>query len=199
MTLTKIPFTDHSSMRIYQDYLNRIQRATRSLSNQDQLEIMMELNSHIYENFTQKKSGNEIEQLLDILQKLGSPEEVLKPLVADKKLTQATKTFNPIHILSALALNIGNGVIYIGFFFLYLLLFGFIFLMGAKILFPDHVGLFYKKNAFFLMGIPSDLPNYQRYEVLGSWFIPVMVLITVVAYLLLTLLLKIKNTFNHKK
>lgn len=198
MTLTKIPFTDRSSVRIYQDYLNRIERATKSLSKQDQLEIMMELNSHIYESFSQIKSGNEIEQLLDILQKLGSPEEVLKPLVADKKLTEATRTFNPVHIFKALVLNIGNGISYIIFFILYLFLFAFVFLIGAKIFLPDQVGLYYKKGAFFIAGIIPDAAKRQDYEILGTWFIPVMVLVTVVFYLLLTFLLKVKNRLNQK-
>lgn len=195
MTLTKIPFTDKSSTRIYQEYLDRIQRATKSLSKEDQLEIMMELNSHIYENFSQKRSDNEIEQLLDILQKLGSPEEVLKPLVADKKLTQATRTFNPVHIFKALILNIGNGLSYIIFFLLYLCLFSFIFLIGAKIFMPDRVGLFYKKGSTFILGMAS---NYPGHEILGNWFIPVMIAFTIVFYLLLTLLLKIKNRFHLK-
>ncbi|PTS92049.1 hypothetical protein DBR11_27690 [Pedobacter sp. HMWF019] len=195
MNLTKIPFTDKSSIRIYQEYLDRIQRATKSLSKEDQLEIMMELNSHIYENFSQKKSDNEIEQLLDILQKLGSPEEVLKPLVADKKLTQATRTFNPVHIFKALILNIGNGLSYIIFFLLYLCLFAFIFLIGAKTILPDRVGLFYKKGSTFILGMSS---NYPGHEMLGNWFIPVMIALTIVFYLLLTFLLKIKNRFHHK-
>ncbi|HWW38569.1 HAAS signaling domain-containing protein [Pedobacter sp.] len=195
MNLTKIPFTDKSSIRIYQEYLDRIQRATKSLSKEDQLEIMMELNSHIYENFSQKRSDNEIEQLLDILQKLGSPEEVLKPLVADKKLTQATRTFNPIHIFKALILNIGNGLSYIIFFLLYLCLFAFIFLIGAKTFMPDRVGLFYKKGSTFILGMSS---NYPGHEILGNWFIPVMIVLTIVLYLLLTFLLKIKNRFHHK-
>jgi hypothetical protein len=79
--------------------MKRVIKATNSLSTENQNDIYMEINSHIYESLQNKKNENEIELTLDIIERLGIPEEVLKPLVADKKLEQATKTFNPIHIL----------------------------------------------------------------------------------------------------
>jgi hypothetical protein len=79
--------------------MKRVIKSTNSLSTENQNDIYMEINSHIYESLQNKKNENEIELTLDIIERLGIPEEVLKPLVADKKLEQATKTFNPIHIL----------------------------------------------------------------------------------------------------
>jgi uncharacterized membrane protein len=93
----------------------------------DQQEVLLELNSHIYEGLKHKTQQSEIDRLLDILEKLGEPEEVLKPLVADKKIEQATSTFNPIHLAKALFLNISNGVSYVFLILLYLSLFGFVF------------------------------------------------------------------------
>ena len=105
MKIENIKFSQEASKRIYNDYMARIKKATNSLSLQNQNDIYMEFNSHIFEAIHHQKQGNEIDSLLDILEKLGTPEEVLKPLVADKKLEEATKSFNPLHIFKALIIS----------------------------------------------------------------------------------------------
>ena len=202
MRIEDIKFKQKASQRIYTDYMKRIKRATASLSKINQDDIYMEFNSHIFEAIQHKNETNELDSLLDIIEKLGSPEEVLKPLVADKKLEQATKTFNPIHVFKALVLNFTNGVSYIFFFILYLFLFGFVFLIFAKIINPSLVGLHMKKESLsvFILGITSshDQIKNQTTEVLGNWFIPVMLLSIIIFYFLITLLLKLKKSINQK-
>jgi hypothetical protein len=200
MKIESIKFSQEASKRIYNDYMKRVKKATNSLSKPNQDDIYMEFNSHIFESIQQKNGINEIDLLLDILEKLGIPEEVLKPLVADKKLEQATKTFNPIHVFKALVLNFTNGISYIIFFILYLFLFGFVFLIGAKIVNPAEVGLYYRDASFFVLGISSEAKENGVSEILGNWFIPVMLISIVAFYFLITLLLKLKKTiqgFNY--
>ena len=202
MRIEDIKFKQKASERIYTDYMKRIKRATASLSKINQDDIYMEFNSHIFEAIQHKNETNQLDSLLDIIEKLGSPEEVLKPLVADKKLEQATKTFNPIHVFKALVLNFTNGISYIFFFILYLFLFGFVFLIFAKIINPSLVGLHMKKESLsvFILGITSshDQIKNQTTEVLGNWFIPVMLLSIIIFYFLITLLLKLKKSINQK-
>ncbi len=198
MKIENIKFSQEASKRVYNDYMKRVKKATSSLSKQNQDDIYMEFNSHIFEAIQQKSGINEIDLLLDILEKLGIPEEVLKPFVADKKLEQATKTFNPIHVFKALVLNFTNGISYIIFFILYLFLFGFVFLIGAKIVNPAEVGLYSKDASFFVLGISSKAKQSGVSELLGNWFIPVMLILTVAFYFLITLLLKLKKTINQK-
>lgn len=199
MKTTSIKFSEAASKRVYDDYMNRIRKATNSLSTQNQDDIYMEFNSHIFEALNHNKEGKEIDNLLDILEKLGTPEEVLKPLVADKKLEQATRTFNPVHIFKALILNFTNGISYIIFFILYVMLFAFVFMIGAKILNPAEIGMFYKNNSFLVLGMSNDSDRTAITEVLGNWFIPVMLLSIILFYLLITLLLKFKKSINKKK
>lgn len=198
MKIENIKFSQEASKRVYNDYMKRVKKATSSLSKQNQEDIYMEFNSHIFEAIQQKNSINEIDLLLDILEKLGIPEEVLKPLVADKKLEQATKTFNPIHVFKALVLNFTNGITYIIFFILYLFLFGLVFLIGAKIVNPAEVGMYYKESSLFVLGISSEAKQSGVSEILGNWFIPVMLISIVIFYTLITLLLKLKKTINQK-
>jgi len=202
MRIEEIKFEQKASQRIYNDYMKRIRKATSSLSKINQDDIYMEFNSHIFEAIQHNRETNEIDALLDIIEKLGIPEEVLKPLVADRKLEQATKTFNPVHVFKALILNFTNGISYIFFFILYLFLFGFVFLIFAKIFNPSLVGLYMKRDSLsvFVLGImnPEHQIKNQTHEVLGNWFIPVMLLAIVLFYFIITLLLKLKKSINQK-
>lgn len=201
MKFKEIEFKDNNSTRIYKDYIGRVKSSIKILDSNNQQEILLEINSHIYESVIDN-SGNkgEVEHLLDVLEMLGSPEVFLKSLVAEKKLEEATKSFNPIKIAKALLLNIGNGFSYIVFTLLYIFLFGFLFLIIAKIINPENVGLFYRPNDVFILGHYSNSAgiSYSQYEKLGNWFIPVMLLSSAVLYVLLTLLLKLKRTLKNK-
>jgi len=198
MKIEPIKFSQEASGRVYKDYMKRVRTTTASLSQQDQDDIYMEFNSHIFEAIRHRNDVAEIDALLNVLEKLGTPEEVLKPLIADKKLAEATKTFNPVHVFKALILNFTNGISYIIFFFLYIFLFAFVLLIFAKILNPSEVGLFYKQDTFMVLGISKNLNNEGMNELLGNWFIPVMVLSIVACYFILTLLLKLKKSINKK-
>lgn len=198
MKIKEISFKETASKRVYDDYMKRIKKTIKPLRINDQNEVLLEFNSHIYEGLQLRKSEAEINVLLDILDKLGIPEEVLKPLVADKKMEQATKTFNPIHILKALLLNFTNGVSYIIFFLLYILLFGFIFLIFAKILNPAEVGLFVKKGSLFVLGKTAQSSGDGVSEILGNWFIPVMIFCIFAFYFIISYLLKLKRYINKK-
>lgn len=198
MKIKEISFKETASKRVYDDYMKRIKKTIKPLRINDQNEVLLEFNSHIYEGLQLRKSEAEINVLLDILDKLGIPEEVLKPLVADKKMEQATKTFNPIHILKALLLNFTNGVSYIIFFLLYILLFGFIFLIFAKIFNPAEVGLFVKKGSLFVLGKTAQSSGDGVSEILGNWFIPVMIFCIFAFYFIISYLLKLKRYINKK-
>ncbi|MGJ1430645.1 HAAS signaling domain-containing protein [Sphingobacterium spiritivorum] len=50
MKFKEIAFKDKNSKRIYLDYISRIQQATKSLDKTNQQEILLEINSHIYES-----------------------------------------------------------------------------------------------------------------------------------------------------
>lgn len=199
MKFKEIAFQNQNSKRIYLDYITRIQQVVKTLHKDNQQEVLLEINSHIYESLmSQSETGQEeVTRLLDILEKLGQPEVFLKSLVAEKKLEEATRSFNPLQVMKALALNIGNGISYVIFAVLYLLLFGFLFLIIAKLADPQNVGFFYRTPDVCILGYYRDSGvNHGEYEQLGNWFIPVMLLLTVIFYLLITLLLRLKRTLK---
>lgn len=200
MEFKKIQFKNADAQKIYENYLKQIQSATKKLNQDDQNDILMEMNSHIYESISKDSDeNNELKNLINTLDKIGIPNDVLKPLIAEKKLNQATRTFNPIYIFEALILNFSNGIIYFIFFILYLFLFSFIILIFSKLLFPNNVGFFYKKGEIFQYGGFIQNQDLQNYEVLGNWFIPATILLGVIFYFLITILLKLKKLMKKKK
>ncbi|WP_316800177.1 hypothetical protein [Pedobacter frigidisoli] len=199
MKIEQIPFNEDASRRIYQDYMKRVSTATSSLSAENMNDIYMEINSHIFEAFQQNSTLPEIDALLNVLERIGAPEEVLKQLVADKKLEQATTTFNPIHVIKALFLNLSNGISYVVFSILYLLLFGFVFLIFAKLVHPADVGMYYKNTSFVVLGHLKESGDPKVKELLGNWFIPVMIAAALFFYVLLTLALKLKKKLTKNK
>ena len=186
--MKSIAFKDKSADKIYQSYLRRIRRTLSVLSENDKTDLLMEYNSHIYEGLQRYSNQNEVESLLQIIQELGDPEVFLKPLIAERKLNQATKTFNPKHIFQAIFLNVGNGFLYTLFAILYLCLFSFLFLIIAKLVYIEEVGLYLNDGKFVALGILDKSPG--DVEVLGNWFIPALLIVTIVMYLLITFLLK---------
>lgn len=196
MEFKEIQFTDSNAQRVYKNYINNIKNVTKPLSQADRNEVLMEFNSHIYESLQNNTNNSQLDNLLNSIDKLGAPEEVLKPLIADKLLDKATKSFNPLDVFKALALNITNGISYIIFAILYLLIGGFIFLIIAKIANGDKVGMYTQDGQFQVLGMISDAENYQ--EILGNWFIPVMLLAATILYLIITLVLKLKKSINKK-
>lgn len=186
-------FQQDTTVKLYQHYINHVKRTVKTLPRHDRDDVLMEINSHIHEGM-QKSSAThgEREALQHILDQLGKPEVVFKPFVAERKLQQATSTFNPLHVMKALVLNISNGFIYLVFSLLYLVQLTFVFMIGAKLVYPDEVGLFFKNGSFQVLGIAaSDAQQQGLVEVLGNWFIPVMLVVTVLFYLLSTSLLRL--------
>ncbi|WP_442265274.1 hypothetical protein ACSIGC_13160 [Tenacibaculum sp. ZS6-P6] len=193
--MKNIEFKDKSAQKIYDNYFGRIRRTISVLADSDKQDVLMEFNSHIYEGILNNSNTNEVEKILKITQDLGDPEVVLKPLVADKKLKQATRTFNPKHIFEAIFLNIKNGFVYSVFAILYILLLGFGILMYLKIRYPENTGLFLKDGEFVALGMLKTNENVT--EILGNWFIPAVFFSALTLYILLTILLR--TTRKRKK
>jgi len=65
--------------------LKRVEKCLTILSKVDRQEMLMEINSHIFEGMQRFSDNNETDNLLTVLEKLGTPKEFLKPVIADKK------------------------------------------------------------------------------------------------------------------
>jgi len=186
-----IEFKNPDTQRIYNDYINRSKRAVKILSAEDQEDCLMEINSYIYEYIQNNPQEQELTAMLNILERLGDPEITLKEVVATKKIDQAVRTLNAKHLMQALLLNLKNGIVYIILFIMTLLGVCFPILIVMKLIYPESTGLYMGKNTFFF-GTMEKKEGIS--EVLGDWFIPVVILLSVLFYFIIIFLLKlVKN------
>lgn len=169
--------------------MSRIEKSIATLSEADRSELLMEINSHIYEGTAKCDEKNEIDGLLDVTARLGAPEEFLKPLVAGKKLDRAVRSFNPKDVFQAIMLNLKYGVSYTIFGLLYLCLFSFVIIALLKVISPEHTGLFYSGNNFHGLGYVTETSGLS--EILGYWIIPIALFTAIFLYLCITLLLRV--------
>ena len=130
--MSNLTFKDREATRVYESYIKQVIKVVKALPDDEQRDLLMELESHIYESLQRETAGSEVERIVAVIGRMGDPYETFFPLVADRKLTQATRTFNPAHVLKALSLNISNGFMYVMFSVLYLLLFAFVFFNCRK-------------------------------------------------------------------
>ena len=186
--MKSIEFKSASAQKLYDNYINRIARNLSILSEEDRLDLQMEINSHIYESMQEDIELEEVERLIDITGKLGEPEVFLAPMIAERKVAEAARTFNPRHVWQALKLNLSNGVMYSVLSLLYLLLSGFAFLIVAKLIAPENTGLFFQDQKFKAFGYISN--SVGTHEILGFWFIPLSILSAVIFYFFITLIFR---------
>ncbi|MFD2523176.1 DUF1700 domain-containing protein [Emticicia soli] len=183
-----IEFKNQASQRVYNDYMNRCKRVIKILSDSDQQECLMEVNSYIYEYVNNHQHEEELTALLNIIERLGAPEVTLKEVVASKKINQAVRTFNLKHLIQALSLNLRNGIAYIILFIMTLTLLCFPVVIIMEILNPVKTGLWVGKGHFVFGQV---LPQAGVNEVLGNFFIPVVIVLGILLYLLIIFLLKL--------
>jgi len=194
--MKSLQLENKSAQRIYNDYIARCSKSLKILSAADKEECLLEINSYIYEYLeaNNKNGKDEIENLLNILDRLGIPEETFKELIASKKMNQAVRTFNPKVLVQALFLNIGNGFIYILLSFLFLIEVCFVALIVLKLIYPRRVGLFIGSHSFV---IGYSNPQAIETELLGNWFIPAAMIATAVLYFFSLFILKTQKKINN--
>ncbi len=192
-----LDFKDRSAKRIYHNYIRRCDKMLNILSAKDKEESLLEINSYIYEYLQDHSSNDELESLLNIIERIGAPEETLKEVIATKKLKQAAQTFQLKHLLQALLLNLSNGVIYVILSILTLLLVAFPIMITLKLIYPADTGYFVGGGQHDFGFIRGD----KGEEVMGSWFIPLMIAGCLLLYVFIILLIKVieKNKVNSVK
>jgi hypothetical protein len=193
-------FSETVAEKIWNDYFRRVNRCSRALGTGEQKELMLEIQDHLLESFKQETGATEAERLLEAIENIGAPEKFIKPLVADKLLAKASKTFNPKAVLKGLfyyfSVSIRHFLLGILFTVGYITSIGMGLMALLKPFFPQHVGLILYENGDFVFGIDVDITGSVG-EVLGYWIIPICAALSVFIYLGLTRLLKVLR--NPKK
>jgi hypothetical protein len=186
-------FQDSNSRTIWKNYFKKVTQVLRILDKEARSEVELEIQDHLYESFLDIPGENEVARLLAAIEKLGEPEEYLKAIVSDKLLHSGTRSFAPRVLFLGLFYRLSGSAKHalssIFFGFAYILIFIFGILSFAKLLAPEHVGLFRWPEGAWAFGFIRDVAGST--EVLGYWIIPIGLLVAVLLYLMLTLILKL--------
>ncbi len=189
----KLEFKEKISERIWKNYFKRVNRTLKSVPAKQREEMILELQGHLYESFQNDNSPNEADGILNSIEKMGDPEDYLRPVAAEKLLSNASKSFNPKDIFFGLVCNFCISVkkaLFACFFSIgYLFLTVIAIMTVFKIFFPDNIGVFKKPSGSYTIGIIYDSTLYT--DVFGYWIIPAGLILSVVLYFILTKSLKL--------
>jgi hypothetical protein len=196
-------FDSIKAYKIYADYIEQVNGMISILHKDDILDIMNEIDSHIYESFIYNKAiVSEEERIETVIRNLGEPQSYLKPVIAERQLKQAINRYDIFGILKGIWVTLLAGGQYVIAVVMYLLILSCGFLVIAKIFYPHKTGLFVEDGNFVGLGYLSQI-NTEAVELLGYWLIPVLVVSCVVFYFFMTFILKkivrIKTKLNFKK
>ncbi len=84
---------------IANDYLDRVRRHLRGLSDTDRDELIWELHSHIYESYQQEAGDDAVARILAVLRRLGEPADVIQDRMAGAVSDLGRKRRLPLYIL----------------------------------------------------------------------------------------------------
>lgn len=189
------------AVRIWNQYMNRVQRMLRHLEAKEREDIAIDIQLHLFESFKRDGAVTETEKLLNALDRMGEPEEYLKPLLADSVLVKAARTLNPRLIVESLGHlfygGLKRGAIALFFFVGYSLVVAFLLIAALKPIFPDQVGLFIGENRGFLLGAYIGDSDFGK-EYLGYWVIPAALAAAAILYVGLTKLLRLMKRRRPK-
>jgi uncharacterized membrane protein len=195
-------FDSIEAYKIYANYIDQVNDIISTLPENDILDIMNEIDSHIYESFICNKAiPSEKERITTVIHDLGEPQSYLKPVIAERQLRQAINKYNIWGILRGFWAILLTGGQYFTAVIMYLFILSGGFLVIAKIFYPHKTGLFIEDGDFVSLGFLSQI-NAEAVELLGYWLIPILVISCVIFYFLMTFILKkivrIRTNLNLK-
>ncbi len=110
--------------KIVDNYLDRLRGHLKGLPEADREELVREIYSHIYESYTTDSTDDDIQRILNVLDRLGEPSEVVASRLSSAMKRMGKKRNLPFYILAG---------VFIGLFGLPLGIGGLALLMGLGI------------------------------------------------------------------
>jgi hypothetical protein len=192
--MTKRLFEKKETLEAWDLYSQKLANILKKVKSGYKNDIITEIQSHILDGFSELKLKNETERLNKAIENLGDPSDFLTPLIAEKYLTDASANYRPMFIAKGLFYYLKSGfrqflkgMIYVT---------GYIFIIGLalvailKIFIPSKTGFFVSKTGTINIGLVSDISNVDR-ELLGYWFIPLALIMSIILYYTLAKLLRL--------
>jgi hypothetical protein len=190
-------FADQEAQAAWDRFFSDVEAVCKPLAARHRADVVFELQDHLYESFKRQTGNTECERLEIAIGKFGPLGDTVKPLIAERLFTSASRTMNPRSIALGLVFNMSRGIRAtfrsIAFGLGYILSFAFLLVSLGKPFKPDAVGLFSLPGGGYSLAI-YDQPPAGATELLGYWLIPIGILVFVTGYWTLSRLLGRKKT-----
>ena len=190
-----ILFTDKSAQDLYADYMYKVTHALAGTDKEFRNMVLVDVHNYIQEGLAVDMEELEWVKIQRILEQLGDPYVYLRQVALDNKLNKALKSYNLPQILIQLFRLAKSSIKYSIYFMLYLFIFSLAIVFLAKLIFPDQTGLFVQEGGGMMFGFLKDREGAT--EVLNTWFYPCVLLISLIAYLLLTTFIKASRSHTN--
>ena len=110
--------------KIVNDYLKRLKLHLKRFPEKDKEELIKEVYSHIYESFISDPTEDEIDRILNVLNKLGEPSEAVSSRMSTAMVSMGKRRKLPLYSLAGVTIALFGVPLGIG---------GFAFLLGVLI------------------------------------------------------------------
>jgi hypothetical protein len=182
-------FNDKVCQRIWEQFFSRIRRISRSLNDEVRRDLLLELQGHLLESFRTEEGQSESERLLDAIDKMGAPEDFLKPMLADRFIMSAQRSFNLKSVVKGLYYNAYRGTSMVVVSLLvglgYLLSISLVVSAVLKPIFPNNTGLLFLEDEDIVVGFRLGTDPIVS-DPLGYWTIPIALALAALLYIGLT-------------
>jgi uncharacterized membrane protein len=183
-------FNNPVTIKIWNQYDQRLKYLLRKIKKEEKEEILLEIKGHLWESFRQDPAESEEERLLNAISRLGEPEIFLRPLIADKYMTRASRTLSPKDVIKGLYFSLFTGfkkaVISFCLGLGYILVFVLAGMAVLKPFFPNNVGVFLFNDGSLAAGFIDLNSTGVKIDYFGFWIIPVAAGLAVLIYIGLT-------------
>lgn len=92
--------------KIVANYMTRLKNQLKGFPEKDKDELVKEIHSHIYESYKSDSTEDEIERILNVLEKLGEPSEVASTRMSESMVDMGKKKNLPMYILAGVLIGL---------------------------------------------------------------------------------------------
>jgi hypothetical protein len=184
-----VPPRDQEAHELWHTYMEEASRVVADLPAAEREDVLLELASHVSASVSADSGGlSEADTMRAALQRLGSPNEFLRPMLADSLMDRGTANYHPGLLAKGLYHSLFGGLksftvaLAFGLGYLTLAIFGVMALFKAG--FPRHIGYFVYPNGTRVFGITGESGTAR--DILGYWIVPIAITVVIVLYVLLT-------------
>jgi uncharacterized membrane protein len=185
----KFPIKNELAQKIWNHFEKELEHKIKALPELERNDVKLEILSHLYESSINDEAEKEENRVINAIERLGSPDEYLTPLVSDILIHLKAKNGNPIAIAKSLTKNIQRSLfhtfitIIFGVSYLFCLM---LFIMAIAHLFNPEVGVWLHETGGLSLSFEAQKNSTQW---LPKWFSLIAFVSSALVYFILNKIL----------